>query len=105
MFSKIETSRAISRLAMQATSNFYDTELMTIPLIEYGAISKVTCTRAAYEVADEAVQILGSNGLAREYITEKLFRDARATLIEDGMNEMLEWTGGGIMSLTYPRQQ
>lgn len=103
MFSKIEISRAISRLAMEATSNFYETDLTTIPLIEYGAMSKVTCTQAAYEVTDEAIQILGSNGLTKEYLTEKLFRDARATLIEDGLNEMLEWTGGGIMALTYPR--
>ncbi len=103
MFARVETSRAISRLAMEATANFYDTNLMTIPLIEYGAISKVTCTQAAFDVTNDAIQILGSNGLTKEYLAEKLFRDARATLIEDGLNEMLEWTGGGIMSLTYPR--
>ncbi len=105
MFAKIENSRAISRAAMAVTSDFYNTELLTIPLIEYGAVAKVTCTRAAYEVTDEAIQIMGANGLAKEYMAEKFFRDARATLIEDGMNEMLEWTGGGIMALTYPRQQ
>ncbi len=103
MFSKIETSRAISRAAMSVTSDFYNTELLNIPLIEYGAISKVTSTEAAFDVANEAIQIMGSYGLTREYSAEKYFRDARATLIEDGLNEMLERTGGGIMAMTCPR--
>ena len=37
----------------------------------------------------EAIQILGGNGLSREYPIEKMFRDARASMIEDGVNESL----------------
>ncbi len=33
--------------------------------------------------------VYGGNGLCREYPIEKIFRDARASLIEDGENEVL----------------
>jgi alkylation response protein AidB-like acyl-CoA dehydrogenase len=59
------------------------------PLIQYSVASKVFCTNTAFEVASEAVQIFGGNGLSREYPIEKIFRDARASMIEDGCNEVL----------------
>jgi acyl-CoA dehydrogenase len=57
----------------------------------------------AFQNAHEAIQIFGGNGLTREYTVEKLFRDARATLIEDGNNETLARHGGHILGETYPR--
>ena len=35
------------------------------------------------------MQIFGGNGLSREYPVEKLLRDARASMIEDGCNDLL----------------
>jgi alkylation response protein AidB-like acyl-CoA dehydrogenase len=35
------------------------------------------------------MQIFGGYGLAREYPIEKMYRDARASMIEDGVNETL----------------
>jgi len=35
------------------------------------------------------VQIFGGNGLSRKYPIEKLLRDARASMIEDGCNDLL----------------
>jgi|GEM_PF-1822938 len=45
--------------------------------------------QTAFETASAAVQIFGGNGLSREYPVEKLMRDARASMIEDGCNEAL----------------
>ena len=45
------------------------------------------------EVANDAVQLLGGNGLSKDYPVEKLLRDARASLIEDGTNEVLSLAG------------
>ena len=87
MFMKIEAGRALSRAAMIYNYN------NTPPNIEYSIASKVFCTQMAFEVAGEAVQIFGGNGLAREYPVEKLFRDARAGMIEDGANDTLMLTG------------
>jgi len=49
----------------------------------------VFTTNTAFEVASAACQIFGGNGMSREYPVEKLLRDARAALIEDGCNEVL----------------
>jgi alkylation response protein AidB-like acyl-CoA dehydrogenase len=51
--------------------------------------AKCLSTETATFVASEAMQIFGGNGLAREYVIEKMFRDARASMIEDGVNESL----------------
>jgi acyl-CoA dehydrogenase len=55
-------------------------------------------------VANDAIQIFGGNGLTKEYLIEKLFRDARAMLIEDGSNDSLAIAGGHKIIKTYPRK-
>jgi len=44
-------------------------------------------------VASEAIQIHGGYGLCKDYYVEKIFRDARAAMIEDGANEVLALGG------------
>ena len=44
-------------------------------------------------MASEALQLFGGNGLSKEYPIEKIFRDARASLIEDGTNDVLSLAG------------
>ena len=44
-------------------------------------------------MASDALQIFGGNGLSREYPIEKLMRDARAAMIEDGCNDVLSLAG------------
>ncbi|MCB2145951.1 MAG: acyl-CoA/acyl-ACP dehydrogenase [Deltaproteobacteria bacterium] len=83
MFMKIEAARALSRAAMIYNYN------NTPPMIQYSIASKVYCTNTAFEVASDAVQIYGGNGVSREYPLEKFFRDARAAMIEDGANDSL----------------
>ncbi|HRP22008.1 MAG TPA: acyl-CoA dehydrogenase family protein, partial [Alicycliphilus sp.] len=56
--------------------------------------AKVTATQTAFEVANESVQMHGGNGMTRDYPVEKILRDARASLIEDGCNEILAVKGG-----------
>jgi alkylation response protein AidB-like acyl-CoA dehydrogenase len=83
MFTRVEACRQLSRAAM-----VYN--LATVPpATEYSIASKTFCTEAALEVTSSALQLFGGNGLSREYPIEKLFRDARASLIEDGSNDIL----------------
>ena len=63
--------------------------------------SKTFVTQLAYEVADEAVQLMGANGLSREFPVERLLRDARASLIEDGENNVLSLHGANHLSDWY----
>ncbi|MGB9803070.1 MAG: acyl-CoA dehydrogenase family protein [Desulfofundulus sp.] len=86
MFYKVEAARALSRAVMNYN-------LTNFPaLTRYSIASKVFCTNAAFEIASEAVQLFGGYGLSKEYFIEKLFRDARSSMIEDGSNEVLGLT-------------
>jgi len=83
MFRKVEAARGLNRrVAIYNATN-------PPGRLEYAIASKVTSTNTAFEVASEAVGIYGGNGLSREYPVEKLMRDARASMIEDGCNEVL----------------
>jgi len=88
MFRKIEAARALIRRAMAFNATAPRPSLLA------SASAKVTATQTAFEVASEAVQIFGGNGVSREYPVEKLFRDARSTLIADGVNEVLAMKAG-----------
>jgi alkylation response protein AidB-like acyl-CoA dehydrogenase len=65
------------------------------------ASAKVTVTQEAMKVADEAFQLFGGSGTSREYPIEKLFRDARAALIEDGENYVLTMRLGLLAQQLY----
>jgi alkylation response protein AidB-like acyl-CoA dehydrogenase len=87
MFIKVEAARALSRAGIG-----YNWTTIP-PAIEYAIASKVFATQTAFEVASDALQLHGGYGLAKGMLIEKLFRDARAALIEDGTNEVLALTG------------
>ena len=95
MFTKVESARALSRSAL-----IYNTETLP-PALELSIASKVHCTKAAFEVANDAVQLFGGYGLSKEYLIEKLFRDARASLIADGCNEILALAGAKALLDKY----
>lgn len=83
MFAMVESTRALNRrMALYNAVNFP-------PSVPHAVACKVLATECAFKVASEAIQIFGGNGLSREYPVEKMFRDARASMIEDGVNETL----------------
>ena len=65
------------------------------------ASGKVTVTEEAMKVVTEAMQLFGGNGTSREYPIEKLFRDARTALIEDGENYVLTMRLGVLAQQLY----
>lgn len=86
IFSSVEAARALAR-------RVYLYNATHLPLVQYSIASKVFCTNTAFEAASGALQIFGGNGLSREYPIEKLLRDARASMIEDGCNDVLSLVG------------
>ncbi len=95
MFRKVEAARAITRRVVEYNM------VQPQPALHAAMTSKITGTQTAFEVASEALQIFGGNGMTREYPLEKLLRDARASMIEDGCNELLAIKGGfGLMDRT-----
>jgi len=92
MFRKVEAARGLNRRAVAynlVNNPFAGAPEGSFPAVQYAIASKVTSTQTAFDVASDALQIFGGNGLSREYPIEKLLRDARASLIEDGVNDVL----------------
>lgn len=87
MFTQLEAARSLSRRASKYN------RLAATPALHYSIASKNFCTETAFKVASEAIQIFGGVGLTKEYPIEKIFRDARAGMIEDGVNETLALGG------------
>jgi acyl-CoA dehydrogenase len=91
MFRKVEAARALVRRV--ATYNATAPEAA----LQGSIAAKITATQTAFEVASDALQIFGGNGMTKEYPMEKLLRDARAMLIADGCNEVLALKGGSLL--------
>jgi len=89
MFMKVETARyytrAVSRHVWECSykNQTYD---QSTP---HALLAQVYATNVAYEVAHESRQLHGANGLTKDYLIEKLYRDATSGLMEDGANEAL----------------
>ncbi|MCP4753582.1 MAG: acyl-CoA/acyl-ACP dehydrogenase [Proteobacteria bacterium] len=84
MFTMVEAARANAR-----RMRMYNAAYPDAPSGAHAVAAKCFSTETATFVASEAMQIFGGNGLAKEYVIEKMFRDARASMIEDGVNETL----------------
>ncbi|HYB92227.1 MAG TPA: acyl-CoA dehydrogenase family protein [Candidatus Binataceae bacterium] len=87
MFTKVEACRSLSRAVAMHNGASPNASLA------HAIAAKTFCTQASFEVASDALQVFGGNGLSKEYPIEKLFRDARASLIEDGTNDVLSLAG------------
>lgn len=95
MFLKVETARAYSRAVVEYC-------FTTIPApLAYAVSAKVYATQAAFEVAHDALQTFGGYGLTKEYPIEKIFRDARASMLEDGSSEVLALIGAANILRSY----
>lgn len=83
MFMMTESARSLSRRLQLYNSMSGSSSML------HTMAGKWMSTETAFKVASEAIQIFGGNGLSKEYAIEKIFRDARAAMIEDGTNEAL----------------
>jgi alkylation response protein AidB-like acyl-CoA dehydrogenase len=52
------------------------------------AVAKLTATDAAMKVTTDAVQVLGGYGYTRDFPVERFFREAKATQIFEGTNQI-----------------
>ncbi len=88
MFRRVESSCALTRRA------YLYNQTSPVPALQAAMAAKVEATQTSFDVASEALQIFGGNGLTHEYPIEKIMRDARASMIEDGCNYVLAIKGG-----------
>ena len=81
MFQKVETSRLLIWKAAWEADNGMD------PTVS-ASVSKLYATEAAFEVVDQALQMLGGYGYTRFFPLEKLLRDTRLFRIYEGTSEV-----------------
>lgn len=87
MFIQVEAARALSRrVSAYNTAN-------PPGALQYSIAVKILCTETAFRVASMGIQLFGGYGLSKDFVIEKLFRDARASMIEDGVSETLALLG------------
>ena len=53
------------------------------------AMCKYYCARALFEVADDAMQVLGGIGYTNDHRVSRVWRDARANRIGGGTDEIM----------------
>ncbi|MEM4861992.1 MAG: acyl-CoA dehydrogenase family protein [Candidatus Nezhaarchaeales archaeon] len=89
MFEKIETARYYVRKVMEYTCKKIIDLRTNDASPRHARAAQIYAKKIAFEVANDALQIFGAYGLSKDHIIEKLFRDARSMLIEDGTVEVL----------------
>lgn len=89
MFEKVETARYYVRKVTEYTHKRIIENQTADASPRHARAAQIYAKKVAYEVAHDALQIFGAYGLSKEFIIEKLFRDARCMLIEDGTVEVL----------------
>ena len=89
LFARWESERAAWSFVNMSNSRLTSGQ----PTTHYSIAAKVFCTQTAFELASDAVQTYGGMGLAKGVLVEMLLRDARASLIEDGANDVLALAG------------
>lgn len=97
LWQKVELSRAIAHRVFAYNYSEKGPHLLA------SITSKTYVTETAFQVASEALQLFGGNGLTKEYPIEKLMRDARASMIEDGETNVLKLKGMRWLSRAYQR--
>jgi acyl-CoA dehydrogenase len=95
LWQKLEASRALAHRIGQYNYSSNGPHLLA------SVTSKTLVTQNAFDIASEALQLFGGNGLSKEYPIEKIMRDARAAMIEDGENNILKLKGASWLSKWY----
>ncbi len=88
MFRNVEAASSLTRRVVHYNMT------SDVPALQAAMCAKTLGTQTAFDVSSEALGIFGGNGLTHEYPVEKIMRDARASLIEDGTNDVLAIKGG-----------
>jgi alkylation response protein AidB-like acyl-CoA dehydrogenase len=60
----------------------------------YAGMAKLVASDLAMRAAIDAAQVLGANGLSKNYLPERLIRDCKALQIFEGSNEIQRWQIG-----------
>ena len=99
LYTRVAACRALSRAAMVNYAAQPDAGR------EYSIAAKIFCSETAFAVTHEALQLFGAAGLVRNTLAERLFRDARTSLVEYGTSDVLSLLGARCILEKNPGAQ
>jgi len=85
---EMESACAAARALLYSCAARIDAGVEGPELSKYSAMCKLVCSDTAMEVTTKAVQVLGGYGYMRAHPVERMMRDAKATQIYEGTNEI-----------------
>jgi len=85
MATEIEAARL---LVYQAASLLDKHGANRRPVSKYSAMAKLYASECAHRCTHKCIQIHGGYGYVKDYIAERLYRDARITEIYEGTSEI-----------------
>jgi butyryl-CoA dehydrogenase len=98
---KIKSFEGVSFKIAEAAMKIEAAKLMTleaarmldkgVPATKQATMAKVYSTETAFEIASNALQILGGIGYTKEYPVERMLRDSRLMMIGGGTAEVLRF--------------
>ncbi|OPY87075.1 MAG: Acyl-CoA dehydrogenase [Syntrophaceae bacterium PtaU1.Bin231] len=94
MYQKLETARLLTWKSAWEVDSGMDATTSS-------AISKMFATEAAWQIADDAMQIMGGYGYTRMFPMEKLLRDIRLLKIYEGTSEIQRLILAGTVLGSY----
>jgi alkylation response protein AidB-like acyl-CoA dehydrogenase len=92
MTKDLETARLLTRHAASHVASGDDDARML------ASLAKGYATERAVDVASDAIQVPGANGLSTDFPVERYFRDARTTTIPDGTTEIQKLVVGSELT-------
>jgi alkylation response protein AidB-like acyl-CoA dehydrogenase len=88
LLADMQTRCVAARGLVERVGRLLDDGVAGPPLTEAAAIAKLFASDIAVAVATDAIQVLGGYGYLRDYPLERMLRDAKATQIYEGTNQI-----------------
>ncbi len=89
MIAEMATGIESARLLMHEAAILLDEERWE-KVGTYAAMAKLVASEAAMKVTTDAVQMMGGYGYMRDYPVERMMRDAKATQVYSGTNQIMK---------------
>jgi len=89
MIAEMATGIESARLLTYETAFLLDQERWE-KVGTYAAMAKLVASDAAMKVTTDAVQMMGGYGYMRDYPVERMMRDAKATQVHSGTNQIMK---------------
>jgi hypothetical protein len=86
-YAEMITQFEAARMMVHRAAASYDANHEQLPL--HCAMAKKFATDAAFEIANQSLQLLGGYGYLQDYPIERIFRDLRVHQILEGTNEIM----------------